>query len=494
MAENVYSTAESVWYGHAGFNVDWGYGTGGMQTPPGHRNNIHNASLREVGVGVVDGVNGTVGPQLVTQDFGVRQGATPLITGVVYYDFNGNQFYDVGEGIGGVTVNVAGSGYYAVTASSGGYAVPVTTNGNYTVTFSAPGLSRQVTAQIVSGQNRKVDYLPIYQPPVISGPNPATVNQNNTYSISLVGGAIGYDWMAAILANYTAVEGAETLDNVTIVASTNYYSVQTSSPKFAGNYSFHLAHPPDPSNPTDQYIYLNTTLQPGAGSTLSFYKELGWASSTEVARAQVSTNAGASWVDIWSQAGTGGSGEASFNQVNVSLASFIGAQTRIRFMYDYTGGSYYPQTSAGVGFYLDNIAVSNARFLAGAVTNSISSANSFTFTPGSATNYLLSARAQLPGRALNWGPSLEVAATPAPPLLRFASEPVLQGGQIQMDFTVSNYRSGMTFQLYKATAPNGSWTLDATATLQPVVPNSQFRFTTSIGSAGQTFYRVMASF
>ncbi len=493
VAENVYATADSVWYGHAGFNVDWGNGPGGMQTPPGHRNNIHNASMREVGVGVVDGVNGTVGPQLVTQDFGVRQGATPFITGVVYYDFNGNQFYDVGEGIGGVTVSIPGSGYYAVTADSGGFAVPVTTNGNYTVLFSAPGLSLQTVGQIVSGQNRKVDFVPVYQPPVISGPNPATVNQTNTYSISVVGGATGYDWLAAMLANYTAVEGAETLDNVTIVSSASY-SVQSASPKYAGNYSFHLAHPADPSNPTDQYIYLNTTLRPDSGSTLSFYKELGWASTTEVARAQVSTNAGATWVDVWSQAGTGGSGETSFSQVSVSLAPFIGAQTRIRFMYDFTGGSYYPQTSAGVGFYIDNITVSNARFLTGSVTNTVASGTSFSFTPSSATNYLLSARARLPGRVLNWGPSLELSATPPPPSLQLASKPALQGGQVQVDFSVSNYRSGMTFQLYKATAPNGSWNLDSTATLQALVPNTQFRFTTSAGSASQTFYRVRATF
>ena len=30
--ENVYSYAEGVVHGHAGLNVDWGYGTGGMQT------------------------------------------------------------------------------------------------------------------------------------------------------------------------------------------------------------------------------------------------------------------------------------------------------------------------------------------------------------------------------------------------------------------------------------------------------------------------------
>ena len=137
----MYTTAESVFYGHAGFNVDWGGSVGGMQDPPGHRNNVNSPLFREIGVGVVDGSNGSVGPQIVTQDFGVQQTAIPLLSGVVYYDFNGNNFYDVDEGIGGVRVDVPGASYYAVTAISGGYAVPVPADGSYTLTFSAPGLA-----------------------------------------------------------------------------------------------------------------------------------------------------------------------------------------------------------------------------------------------------------------------------------------------------------------------------------------------------------------
>src|SRR5262249_3952569 len=71
--ENVFANADSVSHGHAGFAVDWGPGgVGGMQTPPGHRNNMLSKSFREVGMGVVDGVNGLVGPQLITQDFGTQ--------------------------------------------------------------------------------------------------------------------------------------------------------------------------------------------------------------------------------------------------------------------------------------------------------------------------------------------------------------------------------------------------------------------------------------
>jgi hypothetical protein len=162
LGENVYAYSKSVWYGHAGFQVDWGgsAATGGMQSPPGHRLNIHSTGFREVGIGVVLGSNGNVGPQLVTQDFGSVGGLLPFVTGVVYRDLNGNGFYNPGEGVGGVTVTVSNSNSYAVTAGSGGYSVPVPGNGNYSVTFSggsAPANQENVT--VIGGQNVKADYV-----------------------------------------------------------------------------------------------------------------------------------------------------------------------------------------------------------------------------------------------------------------------------------------------------------------------------------------------
>lgn len=165
IGENVYAYSKSVWYGHAGFEVDWGGSalTGGMQSPPGHRQNIHNGTFREVGIGVVLGSNGGsggVGPQLVTQDFGTVGGLLPFVTGVVYRDSNGNGFYDPGEGVGGVTVTIANVSNYAVTASSGGYSVPVPGSGDYTVTFSggsAPTIQKAVS--VINGQNAKADYV-----------------------------------------------------------------------------------------------------------------------------------------------------------------------------------------------------------------------------------------------------------------------------------------------------------------------------------------------
>jgi hypothetical protein len=199
IGENVYAYCKSVWYGHAGFEVDWGGSalTGGMQVPPGHRQNIHSPDFREVGIGVVLGSNGGssgVGPQLVTQDFGTVGGLPPLVTGVVYRDLNSNGFYDPGEGVGGVTVTVSNANSYAVTASAGGYSVPVPGNGNYTVTFSGGGVpTSQKNVAVAGGQNVKADYVangtvtPPTPTPTPTPSNPGAAKLANISTRAVVG-------------------------------------------------------------------------------------------------------------------------------------------------------------------------------------------------------------------------------------------------------------------------------------------------------------------
>jgi uncharacterized protein YkwD len=170
--ENVGAHLESVPYGQAGFDVDWGninspgapfynpdFVGQGMQNPAGHRMNIHNGDFKDVGIGVINGTNGSVGPQVVTQDFG-DPGDVRYVTGVVYEDLNSNNFYDIGEGRSGVRVDVDGSAFFAISTTSGGYSVPVPANGTYPVTFSGGGYQTfMTTATVLNGENEKVDYL-----------------------------------------------------------------------------------------------------------------------------------------------------------------------------------------------------------------------------------------------------------------------------------------------------------------------------------------------
>ncbi|MPN58388.1 hypothetical protein SDC9_206093 [bioreactor metagenome] len=76
---------------------------------------------------------------------------------------------------------------------------------------------------------------------------------------------------------------------------------------------------------------------------------------------------------------------------------------------------------------------------------------------------------------------------PAPSLQILATR--LVGGQVQVDFSVADFRSGMTFQLQKSSA-GGSWIQETAATLTTLASGSRYRLTANISGAGPALYRV----
>lgn len=488
--ENVYSYAKSVFHGYAGFEVDWGDGPGGMQDPPGHRLNIHHAGFREVGIGVVNLTNATVGPQVVTQDFATRQGASPLVTGVVYYDLNGNGFYDPGEGIGGVLVTVPGSTWYAITPASGGYAIPVTTNGTYRVQFSAPGLSHEVSAAVTAQANVKVDFVPVYEPPRPVGPDVAALTNDNLYISMSIGGATNYQWETSRLLAGTFQEGAEgDLTQVSLTFSPGY-DPRVTGRVSSGNYAFHFAHP---TPPTAQILRLNPVFWVRTNAQLRFASRLGWATSNQVSRVQVSSDGGRTWSNLWSRAGSGGSGDPAFNAVTLALGAFAGRAVQLRFVYDYLGGTYYYQTSSDVGWLLDDIIVTGADRVQVVGLQETGETPALVFRPDQAGGYLLRVRAQLPGRWLPWGPIREVQSQPLPPmLLKFEGRPVLAAGRFEVTFRVTQPRSGTVYRLWSAGQPQGPWR-EVTNAVFEVVSSPDLWKVAVPTDAGRTFYRVSAN-
>ncbi len=181
LGESVFAYADSVLHAHAGFLIDWGNlnnpaQTGynpafidqGMQNPPGHRFSNHNPNHKEIGIGFIEGSNTDVGPFLVTQDFAKPATGDQFITGVVIADMDNDDFYDVGEGLGGIVITAESAdgstprpAYRAITANSGGYALPVPADGTYTVTFSHPTYGTVSTdTTLTGGENLKVDWIP----------------------------------------------------------------------------------------------------------------------------------------------------------------------------------------------------------------------------------------------------------------------------------------------------------------------------------------------
>jgi uncharacterized protein YkwD len=117
----------------------------------------------QVGVGILQG---TAGPltNYYTIDSAAGFDPRPIITGVVFRDDNGNGHYDVGEGLGGVTITVAGVGSIT-TFDSGGYSFPVNP-GTYTVSASGGGLTAPVTQTVAIGaRNSRLNFVaPTYDP------------------------------------------------------------------------------------------------------------------------------------------------------------------------------------------------------------------------------------------------------------------------------------------------------------------------------------------
>lgn len=503
IAENVYANADSVFQGHAGFEVDWGPGVGGMQTPPGHRTTIHNPGFREVGVGVIFGQNSpapgntapkfrNVGPSLVTQEFGSRHGATPLITGVVYFDLNGNNFYDLGEGVGGVNVSVSGTATQAVTARSGGYAVPVAGNGNYTVTFSGPNVatsSQSVT--VASSQNVKVDFRPTYTAPTLSGTTSPITNKANLYNITPVPAAAAYQWRSFQL-TAPVLEGAESGTNTVTLNTFGDYAAIQGTTKKTGNSAFQLATPSGAIR--EQSFTLNARYLVNANSTLRFQSRLGWATSTTFARVLVSTNDGATWTEVYNQAGTTGlPGEASFQALSVNLSAYAGSIIKVRFSFLPTGSSYI-DINGSTGWFIDDILLENGSQISNEQLSAEITNPSFTFAPPAINSFVLQARARTGHNYLPWGPMLNVQAAPdtGAPLVLSASSIEIENGRAIIEVDLVSGTAPTSWSLESSSSVNGGWSVASTSA--EVVSATRVRFDVLVrASDTQKFYRVVAN-
>ncbi|HLN27113.1 MAG TPA: DUF4214 domain-containing protein [Gemmataceae bacterium] len=111
----------------------------------------------QVGIGIVQAGTGPL-VDYYTIDTASSPAPGIFLTGVVMNDTNGNGQYDIGEGIGGVTITVAGVGS-VTTWGSGGYTMPITP-GTYMVTASGGALAAPTTESVTVGStNVQLDFV-----------------------------------------------------------------------------------------------------------------------------------------------------------------------------------------------------------------------------------------------------------------------------------------------------------------------------------------------
>ncbi len=337
-----------------------------------------------------------------------------------------------------------------------------------------------------------------YLPPVVTGPNQPAVGLANAYTFSAVTNATGYEWRAASRAAFSFSDGAETgLGNFTTNTSAGY-SIRDANVRASGSYAFRLAHPNVyPNAPPDQVLALNRVMIPGASARLTLKSRLGYATASETARIQVSTNGSGSWHDIFSQSGSGyGTNapvEGQFVSRSIPLGDYAGLPTELRFTYAYSSTGYgyiAPQSTYPIGWYLDDLVITGAEAWTTTATNATAT-TTFAFTPPAAGVFDLQVRpllfAEFP---LDWGPVKTVSATTSGTPVITLTKPVLTGGQVRLDFTVAGSPRA-TFKLLQSDQLGASWVTNATATLTTNTPGNSYRFTTPIGPAAR-FYRVLA--
>lgn len=140
LAENI-ATAVDPYYAYTLYMYDNGVDS------KGHRINIMNDTLAEVGASVCETKN--------VLDFGTS-GNAPLITGVIYKDEDGDNFYSVGEGIKDVKITLNDSISF-LNKSAGGYGYPVSPNTYFKIKFYHDTYGEYTTAFTAIYKNKKID-------------------------------------------------------------------------------------------------------------------------------------------------------------------------------------------------------------------------------------------------------------------------------------------------------------------------------------------------
>jgi uncharacterized protein YkwD len=159
-AENAFAYGESVDHAIQAFVIDWGV------SDKGHRRNLlepengGDDSFKEIGIGLVSSKKAGMG-KVMTQNLGVRPNTKAQLLGVAYDDMDRDHFYDIGEGRGGVTVEITaqdGKTVKVETAEPGGYQVELAA-GTYKV--RATQGDREVSGREVriGTKNVKLDFL-----------------------------------------------------------------------------------------------------------------------------------------------------------------------------------------------------------------------------------------------------------------------------------------------------------------------------------------------
>ncbi len=178
--EDIYAYSTSPDEAMQAFLIDWGVADAGHRMNIQQPNTAPGQAYRDAGVGIVNTAPGSkIGPEIITVDFGSQQNEQATLMGLAYNDLNGDNFYEPGEGQGGVTVtatNLATGASQSTQTQGAGYYALSLAPGNYKVTATEGNLLLNSQNVNVGNLNVEVDYnlsqlMPQAQPISVSSPS-----------------------------------------------------------------------------------------------------------------------------------------------------------------------------------------------------------------------------------------------------------------------------------------------------------------------------------
>jgi hypothetical protein len=335
-----------------------------------------------------------------------------------------------------VTIQRAGQSLpIKIDSRSGGNLVFIPNNLNHSASWTRPTADDPHVVTIgnvmVGGTARNYSYtVTIFDPQVpsadyartaVTGPDRPNLNQDNAYNFSGVPIATGYQWRATKITGANLTDGAENgLANFDAAGGVG--NPVNTAVKATGASSFRLHRV---SGAAPQTLTLKRTLLAGPASQITF-KNRSLSTSSYASTVQVSTDAGASWQTVFTQAGSDTS-DAGFTDRMVSLASLANRQFLLRFALENTGGPFY--TGDNPGWYIDDITLVNLEeALPNPALNAVAAGTTFNFRPTEAADFVLDVRPQVFGNYFEeWGNSLRVStSTTVPTAPTIGSQPQSQ--------------------------------------------------------------------
>ena len=260
--------------------------------------------------------------------------------------------------------------------------------------------------------------------PAIAGSSTPATAQASSYTVAKGSFTSGFEWRAVALGTFAKTYNAESgLDGLLATVTTGAPATVQTALAGRGTSAYRLAHVPRPGNlgPETQFLTLPDTLLVGSGAALNFLSFLNVAAPAQVARVQASTDNGVTWIDLYAQAGTSptntstpGPTDTGFTARSVSLADFTGRTLRLRFAFTIAPGPAFPGAENNpVGWFLDDLALTNVQTAAPGTTVAVATGSTFAFTPAASGPIGLQARGLLFGTyPAEWGTVLPVTALP----------------------------------------------------------------------------------